>query len=73
MSAKKIKVSVGFTYFIENIVDADNDWEKIYEEQKPLVEDEVKKELASIFGEEGEVKNFFVSACEQKVEGTDYE
>jgi hypothetical protein len=66
MGTKKVKVSIGFTYFGEGIVDTDDNWEKIYEEQKPLLEGEIKKELASIIGVEGEVTNFFVSACEQK-------
>ena len=71
MGTKKVKVSVGFTYFVEGIVDADDDWEKIYEEHEPLLEGEIKQELASIIGVEGEVTNFFVSACEQKTEGAD--
>lgn len=37
MGTKKVKVSVGFTYFVEGIVDADDDWKKIYEEQEPLL------------------------------------
>jgi hypothetical protein len=71
MRTKKVKVSVGFTYFVEGIVDADDNWEKIYEEQKPLVEDEIKNELASILGVDGEMTDFFVSVYEQKMKGTD--